>query len=213
MSSATKPPPPRKKPFRKRYAVLLGLLGLILVLLVAAIIRGTWADKEPRDPQSSADGVICRLHQPPGDDWQVRCSMVLNYPADEVWAVVTDYNNFADIFPTLESCSYTATKNSPQLRGVAHSLLGDWPFSIYVDHEDLPGEGHSSHWEGASGNVQKIKGSWTVTKLDEQRTLLVYTSHVEIKRYPDWVVVNALLQRQPKVMKAVADWLAQKNKG
>ena len=39
------------------------------------------------------------------------------------------------------------------------------------------------------------------------KKLLVYASHVEIRKYPDWVVVNAMLMRQPKVMKAVRDWL------
>jgi len=48
-----------------------------------------------------------------------------------------------------------------------------------------------------------------VTPHGDAQTLLFYTSHAEIKGYPDWVVVNALLSRQPKVMQAVADRLSK----
>ena len=58
----------------------------------------------------------------------------------------------------------------------------------------------NSHWVGESGDVQKVEGSWIVTSAGKDTTLLVYTSHIEIKRYPKWVVVNALKSRQPKVM-------------
>ncbi len=212
MSSPVSPsgaPHRRKRPFRKRYAVLLALLALLLIALAGAIIRGTWADKEPRDPKSSDDGVICRLYQPPEGDWQVRCSMILDDPPDKVWNVITDYANFADIFSTLKTCDYEKEKNGDaRLFGEAHSALGDWPFDIIVKHEEKT-SGHGSHWEGDSGTVQKLKGSWTVSSAGEGKTLLVYASHVEIKRYPDWVVVNSLLLRQPKVMQAVADWLAK----
>lgn len=203
------PPPRPRKPFRKRYAVLLTLLGLLLILFVFGYIRGTWADTEPRDPKSSDEGVICRLYQPPQGDWQVRCSMVLDYPPEKVWGVITDYDNFADIFPTLESCDYERSKNGDaHLSGLARSAIGTWPFDILVKNDAQAG-GYHSHWEGESGDVRKIAGSWTVTSAGEGKTLLVYTSHLEIKRYPNWVVVNALKSRQPKVMHAVADWLAK----
>jgi hypothetical protein len=213
---ATKPAPPRppKRPFRKRYAVLLTMLGVLAIVLAVAVVRGTWADKEPRDPSSSSEGVLCRLYQPPEGDWQIRCSMVLDHNASYVWDVVSDYKNFADIFPTLKSCNhqYSRDYDGAILTGEAHSMLGTWPFHIEVKHEKKFREYHS-HWEGDSGDlssVQKLSGSWTVTWLGLEKTLLVYTSHVEIESYPDWVVVNALLFRQPKVMKAVQARLEKK---
>jgi Polyketide cyclase / dehydrase and lipid transport len=211
---ATRPGPPRppRKPFRKRYAVLLTLLGLLAILLLVAVVRGTWADNSTRDPKSSSEGVICRLYQPPVGDWQVRCSMILDEPPDKVWSVVTDYDNFVDIFPTLESCSAARLYSSTGpvlLSGEAHSAIGTWPFSITVTEEKTPGRYHSYWEEVESGDVTTVEGSWTVTPAGEGKTLLVYTSHIEIKRYPDWVVVNALLFRQPKVMHSVADWLAK----
>ncbi len=205
---ATRPPPPRR--VRKRWLIPSILLGLIAIAFIVVVVRGSWADHEPRDPKSSADGILCRLYQPAEGDWQVRCSMVLDYSPEKVWSVLTDYDHFEDIFPTLESCtlkSQDKEKHLARLTGEAHSMLGTWPFDIDVHEEVEPGKRYNSHWEGDSGDVQKIKGSWTVTPAGEGKTLLVYASHVEIKRYPDWAVVNALLLRQPRVMKAVDDRL------
>lgn len=207
MSTAPAPPQPRRR-VRKRWLIPSILLGLIAIAVIVIIVRGSWADSEPRDPKSASEGIICRLYQPPKDDWQVRCSMVLDYPPEKVWGVITDYDNFADIFPTLKSCKVDSRgKGRAQLTGVARSMLGDWPFDIVVHEEVEAGKKYHVHWEGDSGDVQRIKGSWTVTPSGEGKTLLVYASHVEIKRYPDWSVVNALLLRQPQVMQAVADWL------
>jgi hypothetical protein len=205
------PPPRPRKPFCKRYAIPLFLLSLLLILFIVFYIRGTWSDSEPRDPKSSSEGIICRLYQPPEGDWQVRCSMVLDDPPEKVWDVVTDYDHFTDIFPTLESCSAGPISGGIRnwevhLSGSARSAIGTWPFDIDVQNEVEPRGGHS-HWEGESGDVKKIAGSWTVTPAGEGKTLLVYASHIDIKHYPKWVVVNALLWRQPKVMQAVADWL------
>ena len=201
--SASKPP----RRARKRYIIPLFLLSVLLVVMVVAVIRGSWADRQPRDPASSDEGVVCQLYQPPEGTWQVRCAMVLDYPWERARAVVTDYEHFADVFPTLESAEPERLDGGKvRLKGVARSQLGNWPYDIVVSHEEQPGRWHS-FWEGESGKVQKLKGSWTVTPFGKGQTLLVYTSHVEIESYPDWVVVNALLSRQPKVMQAVADRL------
>src|SRR5262249_28832328 len=93
-----------------------------------------------------------------------------------------------------------------RLRGEAHSVLGTWPYEILVEHEE-GAERRVASWEGGRGSVQVLRGSWTLTPAGAGRTLLVYASHVEVKRLPDWLVANALLLRQPKVIRAVADRL------
>src|SRR5262249_16930127 len=137
----------------------------------------------------------------------VRCAMVLNASPERVWKVVTDYDHFEDIFPTLESAlAERQPGGNVRLKGEAHSSLGTWPYDILIEHE-VKGDRRVAHWYGSSARVQSIRGGWTVTPTGEGRTLLVYASHVEIKGFPDWFVVNALLLRQPKVMQAVADRL------
>src|SRR5581483_6467189 len=103
MTTSTPTPPPAARRWRKRWLIPLSIFGLLLLLFLAAFVRGTWADTEPFDPKTAGEGIICRLYQPPKDTWEIRCSMVLAHPPEKVWAVVTNYNRFADIFPTLES--------------------------------------------------------------------------------------------------------------
>src|SRR6266487_3963951 len=98
---AASPPPGRR--VRKRLLVPAVAAGLLLLLLGTAVVRGTWADKVPKDPAGPEEGVVCRLYRPADGPWQVRCAVVLEDPPERVWKVVTDYEHFADIFPTLES--------------------------------------------------------------------------------------------------------------
>src|SRR5262245_39708871 len=105
MSTTTPSPTPPHRRLRKRFLVPAILVGVLLLLLVVAIIRGSWADKVPKDPTGPEEGVICRLYQPPEGPWQVRCAMVLDASPERVWKVVTDYDHFEDIFPTLKSAS------------------------------------------------------------------------------------------------------------
>src|SRR5947207_12095171 len=119
------PPAPAPRRWKKRFVIPLGVLAVLLILLAAAYVRGTWADTEPRDPKSPDEGILCRLYQPPQDTWQVRCSMILSHRPEQVWKVVTDYDHFADIFPTLKSCKAEKKDNARwRLTGEAHSLLG-----------------------------------------------------------------------------------------
>ena len=47
------------------------------------------------------------------------------------------------------------------------------------------------------------RGSWVLTPLDGNRTLLVYSLEVKIASYPDFLINNILLSRQPGVLRAV----------
>jgi len=191
----TTPPAPQARPperrWRKRFLLPGILLALVALLVVWAVVRGTWADDRPRDPTSSADGVICRLYRTPEGRTVVRCAAVLDFPAEQVWATVTDYDHFAEIFPTLESSQAAPEgENRYRLSGVAITALGSWPFEIGVRHEQafvigVPHEQvvgkRTASWEGAKGDVTLIRGGWAVTPAGAGQTLLVYTSEVEIK--------------------------------
>src|SRR5262245_48415515 len=129
------PSPPARR-WRKR-VVIPCAIGLGLALFLGwAFVRGTWADNVPKDPATPADGVVCHLYQPPGGPKQVRCALVLDYPAEEVWKVVTDYERFGEIFPTLKSVEATRRPDGRcRLKGVATSWAGDRSFDILIRQE------------------------------------------------------------------------------
>jgi uncharacterized membrane protein len=206
------PAPPRPAParrLRKRLLFPLILLGLAGAALLWAYVRGTWADTVPHDPKSSAEGVVCQLYRTPEGHTPVRCAAVIDRPLDDVWKVVTDYEHYGDIFPTLRSAPVAVARDPDgryHLSGVASSVLGDWPFDIHIRHTDSP-EKKAASWDGGSGDVRLNRGSFVLTPLGADRTLLVYSLEVEIASYPNFLVRNLLLSRQPGVMKALIERL------
>jgi uncharacterized membrane protein len=205
---ASPPTPPRKR-LGKRTRVLLVILAVFALLLVGAYIRGTWADTTPRDPASPADGVVCHLYRTPDGHTPVRCAVLLDHPIDKVWKVITDYDRYGEIFPTLRSAPVKVTRGGAErvhLSGLASSVFGDWPFDIHITHEESP-QNRIASWHDRGADVLVNRGSWKLTPKGEGRTLLVYSLEVEIKGYPNFLVRNILLGRQPGVVQAVIDRL------
>jgi uncharacterized membrane protein len=202
-------PTPAPRRIKKRFLIPGIILGVLALFLLGMYIRGSWADTTPRDPATSADGIICQLLQTPEGHRPVRCAVVLDHPIDSVWKVVTDYERYHEIFPTLSSKPVTAVRDGDtraRVSGMASSLLGDWPFEINVKHEEFA-QKRVAAWEGSSDQVKLNRGSWTLLPKDGGRTLLVYSLEVQLAGYPTWVVNNVLLSRQPGVVQAVIDRL------
>jgi uncharacterized protein YndB with AHSA1/START domain len=209
----TQPPSPRPAapPFRKRVIIPSVILGTLALFLVGLVIRGTWADAAPRNPKTVEDGIICHLYQDPDGHKQVRCAMILEHPIDEVWAVVTDYDHFAEIFPTVESgtAEYLG-KGHYRWTGVVTSAIGDWPIELEV-HNVEGKEKMVASWHGTGEGVAFLEGNWTLWPTDKGQTLLVYTSEVELNRLPSFLVRNLLLSRQKTVVAALARAVATRH--
>src|SRR4051812_43347929 len=85
---------PAAPPSRKKAYAIGAVAFVLLAALGVAGLRGTWADDIARDPATSAEGIKTQLWNAPGGGKQVRCSMVLDVPAEKAWAVITDYDHF-----------------------------------------------------------------------------------------------------------------------
>src|SRR5262249_54447913 len=150
------------------------VLGVLAVLVLWAYVRGTWADREPRNPSSSAEGILTQLYLAPDGRKQVRCAVILDYPPKKVWEVITDYEHFPEIFPTVGRAEVA---REPDGRyhwvGTVTSPVGDYPIDIHIRHEEAPDKFVAS-WDGPTDKVTVNRGSWTVTPAGPGRTLLVY---------------------------------------
>jgi hypothetical protein len=208
-TTQTPPPVPARKRFRKRVVIPGVVLGVLLLLFVGFVIRGTWADREEKNPESVEDGIICQLYQDPSGRKQVRCAMLLDFPIDKIRWVVTNYDRYAEIFPTVQSGSAEQTgPDRYHWKGVVTSALGSWPVELDIT------EKHSEKsvvvsWRGTGDGVEFLEGNWTLISKGNAETLLVYTSEVELSGLPDFLVRNILLSRQKTVIAAVANWLRQ----
>lgn len=192
------------KLLRKRVLIPAALFLLAGALVLVLILRGTLASSEAVKPSTSSEGPLAQLWRAPDGTRWVRCALVVDRPLDRVWSVVTGYADFPKIFPTIVKAETSVEPDGRhRLRAeVAASVLGTWPVDILIRHEEK-GDVRVASWDQPTGDVLRNRGSWTLTKLDDQRTLVEYLLDVEIRRYPDWFVRAVLRGRQKGILRAM----------
>jgi ribosome-associated toxin RatA of RatAB toxin-antitoxin module len=213
MSTAT--PTSSHRRVKKRILIPVIVLGLVLVFLTWVYVRGTWADTVARNPPTSAEGPITQLFRTPGGDVQVRCALVIDAPAANVWAVVRDYANQPRFLPYVSVMEVQAEEGDRvYLTGIAHSRLwGDWPFAVHVDHKKVSDTEYVASWDEPSATLAVNRGGWTLTALGPSQTLVVYSLQVEAAEYPNFFIRNVLLDRLQKVLAGLRGEVTRRQEG
>jgi len=194
------------KLLRKRVLIPAALFLVTGVLFLVLVLRGTLATSETPRPSTSADGALAHLWLSPEGRKVVRCALVVDRPLDRVWSVVTGYARFPEIFPTVQKATSSVEPDGRhRLQAeVSASVLGVWPVDVLIRHEEK-GDVRVASWDQPTGDVLRNSGSWTLTKLDDQRTLVEYLLDVEVRRYPDWFVRAVLRGRQRGILRALGE--------
>lgn len=186
---------------RRRLLLIPGtLLGLVLLLVLAALVRGTWADEAPRDPATVAEGARTQVVRGPGGK-EVRCAIRLPFAVEEVWAAVTDYDNFGDICECIRAQKIRHEPDGTcRLEARARSgLPGTVPFAVDLRHERTL-DRYVSSWDEPSGRVQVNRGRWELTPSGPQETLVALSLEVEVQGVPTFVLRNLSLGRLREVV-------------
>ncbi|MGE0713219.1 MAG: SRPBCC family protein [Planctomycetota bacterium] len=203
---------PRQDALGKRIAQLMG--GALVATLLAGValwVRGSHAASQALAPQSAAEGTSHQLLQD-GPRTLIQAALVVDRPLSEVWAVVTDYEHFGEIFQpplwTLDvepvAVADAAQPKDCRLRGEARSRLWRVPVDVLVKHTvDAQGV-HRASWDCAPA-AGCNRGAWTLTPLDGQRTQLRYEAEIDVPPYPRFMVHNLLLSEVDFVVDAVRD--------
>ncbi len=207
MSATDTSPPAPPKRLRKRLWIPSVLLLLLVLVGVGFYVRGTWADTQPRDPASVAEGTVTQLLRQPDGAVVVRCAIRIAATPKQVWGVVTDYNTHSDLIPYASKVSGTHEIDGRwRVAGIAHSRIwGDWPFETRVTHvEDQAKQEYRTAWdEENDGLIAVNRGGWKLSPAGDGETLLVYTLQVEVPQYPAFVLRNIVMDRLHSVLKAV----------
>jgi hypothetical protein len=150
-------PDPRLRRRRRLLIVPGTLLGLVLLFLLAAFVRGTWADETPRDPATVSEGPLTQVVRGPDGGKEVRCAIRLPNAIEEVWAVVTDYDNFGDICECIQAEKiHHEPDGTCRLEARARSgLPGTVPFAVDLRHERSLGR-YVSSWDEAGGQPRPL---------------------------------------------------------
>ncbi len=186
------------KLLRKRVLIPAALLLTAGALLLTLVLRGTLATTDLPRP---VDGPLAHLWLQPDGRKVVRAAIVVERPAARVWSLLTDYPRFPEVFPSVAKAAATVEADGRHRlkASVSASILGTWDVDVLIRHED----GRIASWDQPSGDILRNRGSWTLTRLDENRTLVEYLLDVEIANYPDWFVRAILRGRAKGILRAL----------
>lgn len=200
-------------PPKKSIATKLVIAATIIstLLFFAFVIRGSWASSTPKIPTSVEQGIVTQLFLTPTGQKEIHSYAVLNYPAKDVWQVVTDYEHFAEIFGgkfwSIKISKVEKKENNIfHMAGEVTSTIGTWPMDVDIKHTESA-EKYVASWD-KSGDVVKInRGSWTITPISADKTLVVYSLESQISPFPQFVTNNVFLSQLKPVIKAVENRL------
>ena len=205
------PPAPQGNTPQRVVQIVAGALLAALVASGALYVRGSSTSSEALAPASAAEGTSHQLYQS-GERTLVQAAVVVDRPLSEVWAIVTDYERFSEIFqPPLWTLD-VAPKGSGagahpkdcRLEGEARSRLWTIPVAVDLSHSVSPEGVHRASWDSAP-EADSNRGSWTLTPLEGGGTRILYEAEIDVPPYPRFMVHNLLLSEVDYVVNAVRD--------
>jgi ribosome-associated toxin RatA of RatAB toxin-antitoxin module len=201
MNTPLPTPGPRKRRWSRWLLIPAVLMALFGVVVLAAYIRGEWAETTPRDP--AAVGPVSQVYQSPDGQKQVRCAVRLPYPREKVWAVVTDYAHYGESLPYLRDVQVEPLPDGARLTGEAQAAFqGDWHFQTDL-HEEKTGDAWSVRWDQPGGDLLVNRGGWEARAVGPDETLLVLTLEAQVAACPTFILRDFFLYRLPQVLQSV----------
>jgi uncharacterized membrane protein len=189
---------------RKLLLIPVGLLTVLTVVTLAAFVRGTRAETEPRIPAALDDEPICYLYRNPAGEKEVRCAIRVPAPMDEIWQAITDYEHFGDICSCIRADQIVHEPDGNcRLEARAKSIPpGRMPFAVQMRNEQMLDQ-YISSWDQSEGDILVNRGRWVLTPMGPDETLLEVSLELQIRRVPTFILRNLSLGRLREVALAV----------
>ncbi len=196
-------------PARRLRLRVLGALAVFLVALIGLVyLRGTWADRAARNPTSPADGTVVQLLESEQGQVGVRAAAVIDAPIGAVWAVLSDYDRFAETFQSPQ-WRYRDTRGTREadgrwrLTGVVETTLGTFPVDLPLTHRE-EADPRTISWDTSMPGIDLNRGTWTLAPAGEANTLVVLHLEIRVPPYPRFLVHNVLLSQLDTAVESVA---------
>lgn len=106
----------------------------------------------------------------------LRAMFLISATREELWAMLTDYNNFGRIYSGIDSLRVLHEDNAgARVEFYQSTFLKRINYILYRKYDR---EGYRLSWERESGDLEIIRGSWEIHETPEQDLkLVVYTSY------------------------------------
>lgn len=176
-----------------------GVLAAFAVVALAALQPVVVAQPcEARQKSEGPHTVIEEIHN--GKTFCVSHALIKAKP-DEVWHVLTDYNNAHRTFPMMKKCQVIEDHGCTKLMKhvVAPSgLIGTYEYVIELKETDKK----SLEWKRVSGSFKEVDGWWRLEPVDGGRhTRVTYATYVNGGMFmPQGMIKRQFRTDMPQVM-------------
>lgn len=188
-----------------------GWSWIVLVVSVCLLALGGWyvwrgtATSPPAVLTTPEQGVICQLVA--GDDGgtDVRTAAVIPVPVETAWRILSNYEEWERLFKTVrrKQVAEPLGENRHHVVSDVWTPLGVISLDFIVTHEKTPGGGYIARWDAPTPELPVNRGVIEITPVSDTQTLFVYTVRKQYRRYPQFVVNNALLDHQPDLIETL----------
>jgi hypothetical protein len=213
--------------------IIPSLVAAVLALLIQSVAPAA----ELIAPQG--DEIRTSIEHLPKSGTRVgTVSGMIDAPADQVWAVVSQYNQYKEFMPRFKESlilghdvpatlmdAASFRRHEPDLRDISLQILPGDTFLFY-NHLALPvplGDKRyvlkmmrdpatfSEHWTQVAGDMKVNEGSWILQPMGE-RTLAVYTTYSDPGiPLPGFLLNVAMKSTLPDIIKAVRRRVQEQN--
>ncbi|UCG29810.1 MAG: hypothetical protein JSV53_09965 [candidate division WOR-3 bacterium] len=126
-----------------------------------------------------------------------------------IWEVLTDYENYPEIFEGLDSIKVLEQDDNGAIVEFWNHVFKEYHFVLHRLYE---APGSLLKWRKISGDMKRIEGSWEIRDTPQAGVrLLIYESYVEIGGLfgglVTWFVWNAAKGEARKMGRRLRDWI------
>ena len=126
-----------------------------------------------------AGQVVVEAVQHPDGFSGLRASFTVTAPRERIWAVLTDYTSFREIFPDIQKMHVLAQdQHGAQVEYWVNAVVTKYH---YVLHRRYDEPGRRLTWTQIAGDLKRIEGGWEIRDTPRPDVyMLIYESYVDI---------------------------------
>ena len=189
--------------------IFLQVTGIFLLGTTLALARqlppGEMTDKELEQVRQGAVSVNARVDSADLEE-TIRAAIVIDAPAEKIWAVMNDCNRTPLFIPGLKACRVLEQDAEGEV--IQHRFRYSWflpevTYTFRAHYEKF----RKISFRRMAGDLKEFRGNWTLTAWEDSRkTLVVYSVFIDPGFFIPRRVVRYLLRRDlPDLMTALRE--------
>ncbi len=144
--------------------------------------------------KTATDEVVISQSDIGGDSYAV-CKQLIKAPADQIWQILSDYDNAYRIFGMVKACKVLEDNGSEKI--ISHTVAPSGPVGTFTYTLKVKEKGpYYMEWTRIKGAFKQVKGYWKLEPQDGGRsTLVTYASFVDGGMF----IPKPLIKRQCRI--------------